>query len=66
MFVDKSRLKRMANGVLKIRPVISTQRQLFAIFQNDSILTMKPWLQLFYLIDLIYRRAMNAEKLFWV
>ena len=66
MFVDKSQLKRMANGVLKIRSVISTQRQLFAIFQNDSILTMKPWLQLFYLIDLNYRRAMNAEKLFWV
>jgi len=51
MFVDKP-LKGMANGILKIRPVISTQRQLFAIFQNDSILTMKPWLQLFYLIDL--------------
>ena len=55
MFVDKSRLKRMANGVLKVRTVISTQRELFAIFQNDSILTMKPWLQLFYLIDLNYR-----------
>lgn len=66
MFVDKSRLKGMANGVLKIRTVISTQRQLFAVFQNDSILTMKPGLQLFYLIDLNYRRAMNAEKLFWV
>ena len=52
MFVDKSRLQRMANGVLKICPVISTQRQLLAIFQNDSILTMKPGLQLFYLIDL--------------
>ena len=52
MFVDKSRLKRMANGVLKICTVISTQRQLFAVFQNDSVLTMEPWLQLFFLIDL--------------
>ena len=55
MFVDKSRLKRMTDGVLKICAVISTERQLFAIFENDSILTMKPWLQLFYLIDLNYR-----------
>jgi len=55
MFVDKSRLQRMANGILKIRTVISTQRQLFAILQNDSVLTMKPRLQLFYLVDLNYR-----------
>ena len=60
MFVDKSRLKRMANGVLKIRPVISTQRQLFAIFQNDSILTMKPRLEFLDLVDLNDCRSMNT------
>jgi hypothetical protein len=55
MFVDKSRLKRVPNRILKICTVISTLRQLLAIFKNDSVFAMKPRLELFYLVDLNYR-----------
>ena len=59
-------LKSIANNILKVGAIVPTQGQLLAVFEDDSILAMEPWLQLFDLVYLDNCGAVNAEELLGV
>ena len=56
-------LNVIAHSSLEIRSVVSTKRELLAVFHDDAVLAVKPGLHLLDLINLDNCRTMNAPEL---
>ena len=56
-------LDRVADGSLEVCAVVAAEGEFFAVFHDDAVLAMKPWLHLFDSIDLHDRGTMNPAEL---
>ena len=56
-------LETVADGLLQICPVITTQSELLTVFHDDAILAMKPRLHLLDAIDLHDGGPVNSQEL---
>src|SRR6185295_7645797 len=54
---------RVADGALEVCTVVAAEGELFPVFHDDAVLTMKPRLHLLDAIDLHDRGTMNPAEL---